>query len=155
VVNEYFAKVYSELYGMETIGLRYFNVFGKQQDPNGAYAAVIPLWVKSLTNHQSPIINGDSSYSRDFTYIDNVIQANELAAKTPSDEIRKRLNHYFSQQTINNEQQTTQPRNHAHLRSLQRSLRPSHNTFPTLRRLKNEFIQARSYNSQYRSKNRS
>lgn len=95
VVNEYFAKVYSELYGMETIGLRYFNVFGKRQDPNGAYAAVIPLWVKSLLNHESPIINGDGSYSRDFTYIDNVIQANELAAITPSDEIREKLSTYF------------------------------------------------------------
>lgn len=95
VVNEYFAKVYSELYGMETIGLRYFNVFGKRQDPNGAYAAVIPLWVKSLIQHESPIINGDGSYSRDFTYIDNVIQANELAAITPSYEIREKLSTYF------------------------------------------------------------
>lgn len=95
VVNEYFAKVYCELYGMETIGLRYFNVFGKRQDPNGAYAAVIPLWVKSLITHESPVINGDSSYSRDFTYIDNVIQANELAAITPSDELRERLDNYF------------------------------------------------------------
>lgn len=96
VVNEYFAKVYSELYGLETIGLRYFNVFGKRQDPNGAYAAVIPLWVKSLLQHESPIINGDGSYSRDFTYIDNVIQANELAAITPSDLIRERLHKYFN-----------------------------------------------------------
>lgn len=96
VVNEYFAKVYSDLYGMETIGLRYFNVFGKRQDPNGAYAAVIPLWVKSLLQHESPMINGDGSYSRDFTYIDNVIQANELAAITPSDKIRERLVNYFS-----------------------------------------------------------
>lgn len=96
VVNEYFAKVYSELYGMETIGLRYFNVFGKRQDPNGAYAAVIPLWVKSLLNHESPVINGDGTYSRDFTYIDNVIQANELAAITPSDLIHDRRNKYFN-----------------------------------------------------------
>ncbi len=95
VVNEYFAKVYSELYGMETIGLRYFNVFGKRQDPNGAYAAVIPLWVKKLMAHESPIINGDGTYSRDFTYIDNVIQANELAAITPSETIRTRLVEYF------------------------------------------------------------
>ena len=80
VVNEFFAKVYSELYGIETIGLRYFNVFGKRQDPNGAYAAVIPLWVKKLVHLESPIINGDGKYSRDFTYIDNVIQANEKAA---------------------------------------------------------------------------
>jgi UDP-N-acetylglucosamine/UDP-N-acetylgalactosamine 4-epimerase len=87
VVNEYYAKVYSELYGLETIGLRYFNVFGKNQDPNGAYAAVIPLWVKKLINHESPVINGDGNYSRDFTYIDNVIQANEKAAITPTDEL--------------------------------------------------------------------
>lgn len=97
VVNEYFAKVYSELYGLETIGLRYFNVFGKRQDPNGAYAAVIPLWVKSLLNHESPIINGDGSYSRDFTYIDNVIQANELAATTTKEEILKNLDTYYTQ----------------------------------------------------------
>lgn len=108
VVNEYFAKVYSELYGLETIGLRYFNVFGKRQDPNGAYAAVIPLWVKSLLNHESPIINGDGSYSRDFTYIDNVIQANELAAITPSEQIRTRLAEYF-----NEDHATTQPHNYA------------------------------------------
>jgi UDP-N-acetylglucosamine 4-epimerase len=97
VVNEYFAKVYSELYGLETIGLRYFNVFGKHQDPNGAYAAVIPLWVKKFIEHQSPVINGDGGYSRDFTYIDNVIQANELAATTPSDIIVERLSSYYSQ----------------------------------------------------------
>lgn len=107
VVNEYFAKVYSELYGMETIGLRYFNVFGKRQDPNGAYAAVIPLWVKSLLQHEAPIINGDGSYSRDFTYIDNVIQANELAAITPSNEIRARLNNYFSSKKMTSEAQIT------------------------------------------------
>ena len=95
VVNEYFAKVFSELYGMETIGLRYFNVFGKNQDPNGAYAAVIPLWVKKLINHESPVINGDGKYSRDFTYIDNVIQANELAAIIPKDDILENLNKYF------------------------------------------------------------
>ena len=98
VVNEYFAKVFSELYGIETIGLRYFNVFGKNQDPNGAYAAVIPLWVKKLINHESPVINGDGNYSRDFTYIDNILQANELAAITPKEIILKRLQTYFNQQ---------------------------------------------------------
>lgn len=97
VVNEYFAKVYSELYGMETIGLRYFNVFGKRQDPNGAYAAVIPLWVKKLMAHESPIINGDGSYSRDFTYVDNVIQANELAALTPTNNLLNNLKSYYDQ----------------------------------------------------------
>jgi UDP-N-acetylglucosamine 4-epimerase len=95
VVNEYFAKVYSELYGMETVGLRYFNVFGKRQDPNGAYAAVIPLWVKKLIHQEQPVINGDGTYSRDFTYIDNVIQANELAAITPREIIIKKLKEYF------------------------------------------------------------
>ncbi len=94
VVNEYFAKVFSDLYGMETIGLRYFNVFGKHQDPNGAYAAVIPLWVKKLIHHESPVINGDGSYSRDFTYIENVILANELAATTSKNKILQRLSVY-------------------------------------------------------------
>jgi len=93
-VNELYANVFSSLYGMETIGLRYFNVFGRRQDPNGAYAAVIPLWVKALIRHESPFINGDGSYSRDFTYIDNVIQANELAATLPKDEIIKRMELY-------------------------------------------------------------
>lgn len=89
-VNELYANVFSSLYGMETIGLRYFNVFGRRQDPNGAYAAVIPLWVKALIHHESPFINGDGTYSRDFTYIDNVIQANELSATLHKDEIVKR-----------------------------------------------------------------
>lgn len=89
-VNELYARIFSELYGLETIGLRYFNVFGKRQDPHGAYAAVIPLWVKALIQHKSPLINGDGSFSRDFTYIDNVIQANELAAMTPTETIRHR-----------------------------------------------------------------
>lgn len=75
-INELYADVFGKTYGMETIGLRYFNVFGRQQDPDGAYAAVIPKFVKSLINHESPTINGDGSQSRDFTYIDNVIQAN-------------------------------------------------------------------------------
>ncbi len=93
-VNELYANVFSSLYGMETIGLRYFNVFGRRQDSNGAYAAVIPLWVKALIRHESPFINGDGSYSRDFTYIDNVIQANELAATISKDEIIKRMELY-------------------------------------------------------------
>lgn len=80
LVNEQYARVFSELYGMETIGLRYFNVFGKRQDPNGVYAAVIPLWIKKILNNERPVINGDGSYSRDFTYINNVIHANEMAA---------------------------------------------------------------------------
>lgn len=93
-VNELYANVFSSLYGIETIGLRYFNVFGRRQDPNGAYAAVIPLWVKALINHEAPFINGDGSYSRDFTYIDNVIQANELAATVPTEEMLQRASLY-------------------------------------------------------------
>ena len=81
-VNELYANIFSETYGLETIGLRYFNVFGRKQDPNGAYAAVIPKFVIQLIKHESPIINGDGSYSRDFTYIDNVIQMNVLALVT-------------------------------------------------------------------------
>lgn len=78
-VNELYADIFSKAYGLETIGLRYFNVFGRRQDPNGAYAAVIPLFVKQFMKHESPVINGDGNYSRDFTYIDNVVQMNELA----------------------------------------------------------------------------
>lgn len=78
-VNELYADVFSKTYGLETIGLRYFNVFGRKQDPNGAYAAVIPKFVSQLMKGESPVINGDGTYSRDFTYIDNVIQANILS----------------------------------------------------------------------------
>lgn len=85
-VNELYADIFSKTYGIETIGLRYFNVFGRKQDPNGAYAAVIPLFVKQLINYESPVINGDGNYSRDFTYIDNVIQMNELAITTQNSE---------------------------------------------------------------------
>jgi UDP-N-acetylglucosamine 4-epimerase len=81
-VNELYAEIFSKTYGMETIGLRYFNVFGRKQDPNGAYAAVIPKFVMQLMQLESPKINGDGNYSRDFTYIDNVIQMNELAMET-------------------------------------------------------------------------
>ncbi|RED19622.1 UDP-N-acetylglucosamine 4-epimerase [Flavobacterium cutihirudinis] len=80
-VNELYAEIFSRTYGLETIGLRYFNVFGRKQDPNGAYAAVIPKFVMQLMKYESPVINGDGNYSRDFTYIDNVIQMNELAMK--------------------------------------------------------------------------
>jgi UDP-N-acetylglucosamine 4-epimerase len=85
-VNELYADVFSRTYAIETIGLRYFNVFGQRQDPQGAYAAVIPLFIKSLISHESPIINGDGKYSRDFTYVENVIQANILAALTDKKE---------------------------------------------------------------------
>ncbi|MDO6807531.1 SDR family oxidoreductase [Zobellia galactanivorans] len=75
-VNELYANIFSSTYGLETIGLRYFNVFGQRQDPNGAYAAVIPKFTMQLMAHESPVINGDGSFSRDFTYIDNVVQMN-------------------------------------------------------------------------------
>ncbi len=85
-VNELYADVFSKTYGLETIGLRYFNVFGRRQHPEGAYAAVIPKFVLQLIRHESPLINGDGNYSRDFTYIDNVIQMNELAILTKNQE---------------------------------------------------------------------
>ncbi len=93
-VNELYANVFTQLYGLETIGLRYFNVFGKRQSPNGVYAAVIPIWAKMLLNHQQPMINGTGYFSRDFTYIENVIKANELAMLTPFQTILERLKMY-------------------------------------------------------------
>ena len=85
-VNELYADIFQKAYGLDTIGLRYFNVFGRKQDPNGAYAAVIPKFVIQLMNYESPLINGDGTYSRDFTYIDNVIQMNLLALVTENKE---------------------------------------------------------------------
>ena len=81
-VNELYADVFARTYGFQSIGLRYFNVFGRRQDPEGAYAAVIPKWVKQFISKEPILINGDGNYSRDFTYIDNVVQANLLAATT-------------------------------------------------------------------------
>jgi UDP-N-acetylglucosamine 4-epimerase len=81
-IDEIYGSVFTRCYGMECIGLRYFNVFGRRQDPNGAYAAVIPKFINLMKNGKSPTINGDGNYSRDFTYIDNVIQANVLAMTT-------------------------------------------------------------------------
>jgi UDP-N-acetylglucosamine 4-epimerase len=103
-VNELYADVFSKTYGIETIGLRYFNVFGRKQDPNGAYAAVIPKFVMQLMNHESPIINGDGSFSRDFTYIDNVLEMNIRAMLT---EDKKAVNTvynvaYGERTTLNN-----------------------------------------------------
>ena len=92
-VNELYAEIFSKTYGLETIGLRYFNVFGRKQDPNGAYAAVIPKFVMQFMQYKSPVINGDGNYSRDFTYIDNVIQMNELAMLT---ENKNALNTVFN-----------------------------------------------------------
>ena len=85
-VNELYADIFHKSYGVDTIGLRYFNVFGRKQDPNGAYAAVIPKFVMQFMEHESPVINGDGTYSRDFTYIDNVIQMNLLAVSTENPE---------------------------------------------------------------------
>lgn len=82
LVNELYARVFSNIYGLETIGLRYFNIFGPKQDPNGAYAAVIPLFAKAILENKTPTINGDGSHSRDFTYVDNAVQANIKALFT-------------------------------------------------------------------------
>ena len=103
-VNELYADIFSKIYGLETIGLRYFNVFGRKQDPNGTYAAVIPKFVSQLMKGESPVINGDGSYSRDFTYIDNVIQANLLSLVTNN---KKAINTvynvaYGERNTLNN-----------------------------------------------------
>lgn len=84
-VDEEFAKLYTKLYELDTIGLRYFNVFGRRQDPEGAYAAVIPKFIKQLLNNETPIINGDGTHSRDFTYIENVVEANLKACLAPAE----------------------------------------------------------------------
>lgn len=83
-VDELYAHVFSITYGLKYIGIRYFNVFGRRQDPNSTYAAVIPLFIKKILKHEQPIINGDGSNSRDFTYIDNIIHINMLALETLS-----------------------------------------------------------------------
>mgnify|MGYP001161259074 CR=1 FL=1 len=86
VVNELYASVFAETYGFKTIGLRYFNIFGKRQDPKGAYAAVIPKWVSGMLNKDDVFINGDGETTRDFCYIDNTVQVNLLAATTANDD---------------------------------------------------------------------
>jgi len=91
LVNELYATVFARTYGFNTIGLRYFNIFGKRQDPNGAYAAVIPKWVSSIIKGEEVIINGDGKTSRDFCYIDNAVQVNLLAATTTSDEAKNQV----------------------------------------------------------------
>ena len=104
LVDELYADVFAKTYGTEYIGLRYFNVFGRRQDPHGAYAAVIPLFVKQFMAHQSPTINGDGEYSRDFTYIDNVIQANILALETKNgDAVNQIYNVAFGERTTLNQ----------------------------------------------------
>jgi len=103
-VNELYAEIFSKTYSIECIGLRYFNVFGKRQDPNGPYAAVIPLFIKKLINHETLVINGDGEHSRDFTYIDNVIQMNMLALFTDSEaSINTVYNTAFGERTTLNE----------------------------------------------------
>ncbi len=100
-VNELYAHVFGSLHDMETIGLRYFNVFGRRQDPNGAYAAAIPKFILAFMNHESPTIHGDGTQTRDFTYIDNVLQANELAATTTNrDAWNKVYNVAFGEETV-------------------------------------------------------
>lgn len=86
LVNELYAKVYASLYNMEFIGLRYFNIFGPRQNPNGPYAAVIPLFAEALLNNKQPVINGDGSHSRDFTFVDNAVLANKLSLFTTNKE---------------------------------------------------------------------
>ena len=103
-VDELYADVFARTYGMDYIGLRYFNVFGRRQDPHGAYAAVIPLFVKQLMKHEAPNINGDGEYSRDFTYIDNVIQMNLLALTTTNpDALNQVYNTAFGERTTINQ----------------------------------------------------
>jgi len=100
-VNELYAHVFGSLYGMELIGLRYFNVFGRRQDSNGAYAAAIPKFILAFMSHKSPIIHGDGTQTRDFTYIDNVIQANELAATTTNkDAFNQVYNVAYGEETV-------------------------------------------------------
>lgn len=102
--NELYAAVFAKTYGIETIGLRYFNVFGKRQDPDGAYAAVIPLWFKAVINNEAPYINGDGETSRDFCYIDNVVQMNIRAGITENKEaVNKVYNVACGKQTSLNE----------------------------------------------------
>ena len=104
-VDELYADVFARTYeGFEYVGLRYFNVFGRRQDPHGAYAAVIPLFVKKFMNHEAPTINGDGEYSRDFTYIDNVIQMNMLALTTTnSNAVNQIYNTAFGERTTLNQ----------------------------------------------------
>lgn len=102
-VNELYAGVFAGLYGMEVIGLRYFNVFGKCQDPEGQYAAVIPRFIKALIAHESPEIYGDGSQSRDFTFVENVIHANQMAALAPPEALNQVYNIAFGERITLNE----------------------------------------------------
>ena len=102
-VNELYAQIFSNLYGIETIGLRYFNVFGKRQDPNGMYAAVIPKFILKFMNYESPLVHGDGLQSRDFTYIENVVQVNLLAILADSKAANQIYNVAFGDSTTVNE----------------------------------------------------
>jgi UDP-N-acetylglucosamine 4-epimerase len=102
-VNELYANVFGRTYGTESIGLRYFNVFGPRQDPNGAYAAVIPQWISALIRNQPLRINGDGETSRDFCYIDNVVQANLLAAMAGKDAVNEVYNVALNDRTTLNQ----------------------------------------------------
>jgi UDP-N-acetylglucosamine/UDP-N-acetylgalactosamine 4-epimerase len=103
-VNELYASVFANTYKMELIGLRYFNVFGPRQDPKGAYAAVIPKFVIQLLNHESPVINGDGNHSRDFTFIENVVQANMLVIfASDTDAVNTVYNVAYGEQTSLNQ----------------------------------------------------
>ncbi len=103
-VNELYAKVYANIYGMELIGLRYFNVFGPKQNPQGPYAAVIPLFVKAVLDNEPPVINGDGEHSRDFTFVGNAVHANEVALFTNNPEaVNQVYNIAFGEQTSLNQ----------------------------------------------------
>lgn len=103
LVNELYADVFHRVYGLHTIGLRYFNVFGPKQDPNGAYAAVIPLFIKAILSKERPVINGDGNHSRDFTFIKNVVQANMLSLEAPLDKYETVYNIAFGERTALND----------------------------------------------------
>lgn len=101
--NELYAANFGSLFGTETVGLRYFNVFGRRQDPHGAYAAVIPLFAKALLRHEAPTINGDGSYTRDYIYVDDVVRANQLAALAGKDAVGEVFNVAQGDRTTLNE----------------------------------------------------
>lgn len=103
LVSELYAGVFSRIYGLNSIGLRYFNVFGPKQDPNGAYAAVIPIFIKSMLSGGSPTINGDGNHSRDFTFVANVVQANILALEAPINSFNSVYNIACGKKTTLNE----------------------------------------------------
>ena len=132
-VNELFAENFHQLYGIDCIGLRYFNVFGRRQDPFGAYAAVIPKFVISLLRHQRPVINGDGTYSRDFTYIDNVIQANCLALLATRPEALNQVYNVACGERIDSEYRSLRPCARTCLNSIRRSP-PSNHSYGHVRK---------------------